>query len=63
MTQTKNKFHGCYSWPKMTNTNQNFHHWYTWPKITKKKKLSPLVSLAKKAQKSKTFTVGNLGLK
>jgi len=27
----------------------------------KKEKLSPLVTLAKKAQKTKTFTVGNLG--
>jgi len=32
--------------------------------LTKEKqKLSPLVSLAEKAKKSKTFTVGNLGQK
>jgi len=31
--------------------------------MTKKKKLSPLVSLAEKAKKTKTFTVGNLGQK
>jgi len=60
-------------WPRKNN---NFHHWYPWPKRLKKqklsllasltkndnkKKLSPLVSFAEKAHKSKTFTVGNLG--
>jgi len=33
------------------------------PKMTKNQKLSPLISLAEKAKKSKTFTVGNLGQK
>jgi len=64
MTKTNQNFHHWYPWPKMTKTNQNFHRWYPWPKITRKKqKLSPLVSLAKNAQKTKTFTIGNLGQK
>jgi len=62
MSMKNKNYRRWYPWPKMTKTNQNIHRRYPSPNMTKKKqKLSPLVSLAKKAQKTKTCTVGILG--